>query len=306
VERRRGCSEQSRSRPFLPPVAGYESDLRINRLRWTAMTIGDSLMLHRVLILTYGSASYALSLVTLLYTVGFVGGFATPTRLDAPRQGSVVAALAVDLGLIVLFALQHSGMARPAFKRWWVRFVPEVAERSTYVLLSSLTLLLLFWFWQPIGGVIWATEETVVRAVLYSVYAVGWLVLLVATFLINHFDLFGLRQVWLSFRGRLYTPLRFTTPALYRIVRHPIYVGWLMVFWATPQMTATHLVFAAALTAYILAAIRWEERDLVDAHPDYADYRRRVPMLIPMRLRPATGADAGPVSVCTSTPTAKT
>ena len=251
-------------------------------------------MVRRVLVLAYGTASYALGLVTLLYAVGFIGGFATPTRLDGPRQGLVVTALAVDLGLMALFALQHSGMARPAFKRWWVRFVPEGAERSTYVLLSSLALLLLFWFWRPIGGVVWATEEVAVRAVLYAVYAAGWLVTLVATFQINHFDLFGLRQVWSSFRGRPYTPLRFTTPALYRIVRHPLYVGWLTVFWATPQMTATHLVFAAALTAYILAAIRWEERDLVDAHPEYADYRRRVPMLIPRRPRPAAGAEAGP------------
>jgi protein-S-isoprenylcysteine O-methyltransferase Ste14 len=175
-----------------------------------------------------------------------------------------------------------------------VRFIPEVAERSTYVLLSSLALLLLFWFWRPIGGVVWATEEMAIRAVLYAAYAAGWLVVLVATVLINHFDLFGLRQAWLSFRGRPYRPLRFTAPALYRIVRHPLYVGWLMVFWATPRMTATHLVFAAALTAYILAAIRWEERDLVGAHPEYADYRRRVPMLFPRLPRSAGGADAGP------------
>jgi protein-S-isoprenylcysteine O-methyltransferase Ste14 len=250
-------------------------------------------MFRRVLILTYGTASYALCLVTLLYAVGFIGGFATPTRLDGPRQGSVVAALAVDLGLLALFALQHSGMARPAFKRWWVRFVPEVAERSTYVLLSSLTLLLLFGFWQPIGGVVWATEEFAVRAVLYAVYAAGWLVTLVASLVINHFDLFGLRQVWLSFRGRPYTPLRFTAPALYRIVRHPLYVGWLMVFWATPRMTATHLVFAAALTAYILAAIRWEERDLTEVHSEYAAYRRRVPMLIPRWPSPTAAANSG-------------
>jgi protein-S-isoprenylcysteine O-methyltransferase Ste14 len=205
-----------------------------------------------------------------------------------------VAALAIDLGLMALFALQHSGMARPAFKRWWVRFVTEVAERSTYVLLSSLALLFLFWYWRPVGGVIWATTDPSGRALLYAVYAAGWLVVLVATFLINHFDLFGLRQAWLYFRGRPYTPLQFTMPVLYRIVRHPLYVGWLLVFWATPRMTATHLVFAAALTAYILAAIRWEERDLVDAHPEYADYRRRVPMLIPRLPRLVAHADARP------------
>jgi protein-S-isoprenylcysteine O-methyltransferase Ste14 len=250
-------------------------------------------MLRRVLILAYGTASYALSLVTLLYAVGFVGGFVTPTRLDGPRQGSVVAALAVDLGLMALFALQHSGMARPAFKRWSARFVPEAAERSTYVLLSCLALLLLFWYWQPIGGVVWATGNAAVRALLYTVFAAGWLLALASSFLINHFDLFGLRQVWLYYRGRPYTRLRFATPALYRIVRHPLYVGWLLVFWATPQMTVAHLVFAAGLTAYILAAIRWEERDLADAHPEYTAYRRRVPMLLPRLPRPEAGADAG-------------
>ncbi len=250
-------------------------------------------MVRRVLVLAYGTASYALSVVTLLYTVGFVGGFVAPTRLDSPRQGSVGAALAVDLGLIAVFAFQHSGMARPAFKRWSARFVPEAAERSTYVLLSSLALLLLFRHWRPIGGVVWATGDTVGRAVLYAVSGAGWLVVLAATFLINHFDLFGLRQVWLYFRGRPYTRLRFTTPALYRVVRHPLYVGWLLAMWATPLMTSAHLVFAAALTAYILAAIRWEERDLAEVHPEYAAYRRRVPMLIPRWPSPTAGADSG-------------
>ena len=238
-------------------------------------------MVRRVLVLAYGTASYALCLVTLLYSVGFVGGFVTPTRLDGPRQGSVGAALAVDLGLMAVFALQHSGMARPAFKRWSARFVPEAAERSTYVLLSCLALLLLFRCWRPIGGVVWATGDTVARAVLSAVFGAGWLLVLAATFLINHFDLFGLRQVWLAFRGGRYTPLRFATPWPYRLVRHPLYVGWLTVFWAAPTMTAAHLLFAAGMTAYILAAIRWEERDLVAAHPEYAAYRRRVPMLLP-------------------------
>jgi protein-S-isoprenylcysteine O-methyltransferase Ste14 len=250
-------------------------------------------MLRRVLILAYGTASYALGLVTLLYAVGFLGGFATPTRLDGPRQVPVVAALAVDLGLLAVFALQHSGMARPAFKRWWMRFVPEAAERSTYVLLSSLALMLLFWFWEPVGGVVWSAGDMASRALLYSVFAAGWLIVLASTFWINHFDLFGLRQVWLHFRGRPYTRLRFKTPALYRVVRHPLYVGWLLVFWATPLMTSTHLVFAAALTAYILAAIRWEERDLAEVHPEYAAYRRRVPMLIPRWPSLTAGAHSG-------------
>jgi protein-S-isoprenylcysteine O-methyltransferase Ste14 len=250
-------------------------------------------MLRSVLILAYGTASYVLGLVTLLYAVGFVGCFATPTRLDGPRQMPVGAALAIDLGLMAVFALQHSGMARPAFKRWWVRFVPEAAERSTYVLLSTLALMLLFWFWQPVGGVVWSTGDTAGRAVLYAVFGVGWLVVLASTFQINHFDLFGLRQVWLRFLGRPYTRLRFKTPALYRVVRHPLYVGWLMAFWATPLMTSAHLVFATVLTAYILTAIRWEERDLAEVHPEYAAYRRRVPMLIPRWPSPAAGADFG-------------
>lgn len=257
-------------------------------------------MFRRILILVYGVAAYALTLVTLLYTAGFIAGFATPTRLDGPRRGSVAAALAVDLGLIGLFALQHSGMARPAFKRWLTRFVPAQVERSTYVLLSCVALLALLLGWRPVGGVIWDIENTAARAALYAAYGAGWVIVNWATFQINHFDLFGLRQVWLGFRGRPYTPPRFGTPSLYRIVRHPLYVGWLMVFWATPHMTVAHLVFAAGLTAYILAAIRWEERDLIAAHSEYAAYRRRVPMLIPRwrGLTPAAnpGADGVPAT----------
>lgn len=238
-------------------------------------------MTRRVLVLAYATASYALFLVTFLYAVGFVGGFLTPTRLDGPGEGSVAAAVAIDLALLGLFAVQHSGMARPGFKRWLTRFVPRPAERSTYVLLSSVALLLLFVLWRPVGGVVWEVQGEAARTALYAVYAAGWLVVLGTTFLIHHFDLFGLRQAWLYFRGVPYTPLRFVTPWPYRMVRHPLYVGWLTTFWATPTMTVTHLLFAVGMTAYILAAIRWEERDLVAAHPEYAAYRRRVPMLLP-------------------------
>jgi protein-S-isoprenylcysteine O-methyltransferase Ste14 len=238
-------------------------------------------MLRRSLILTYGIVCYALSLGTFLYTVGFIGGFLTPTRLDDPRPGSFAAALAIDGGLLVLFAVQHSGMARPGFKRWLTRFVPEPAERSTYVLLSSAALAVLFWQWRPLGGVVWEVPGEAARAAVYAAYAAGWLTVLGTTFLINHLDLFGLRQVWLAFRGVPYTPLRFTTPGPYRMVRHPLYVGWFTVFWAAPTMTIAHLLFAVGTTAYILAAIRWEERDLIAAYPEYAAYRRRVPMLLP-------------------------
>jgi protein-S-isoprenylcysteine O-methyltransferase Ste14 len=241
-------------------------------------------MVRRLLILTYGILCYVLFLATFLYAVGFVGGFLTPTRLDGPRPGSLAAALAIDGGLLVLFAVQHSGMARPGFKRWMTRFVPGPAERSTYVLLSNAALLVLFWQWRPLGGVVWEVPSGAARLAVSAVFAAGWLLVFVATVLINHLDLFGLRQVWLAFRGVSYTPLRFTTPGPYRLVRHPLYVGWLTAFWATPSMTAAHLLFAVGTTIYILAAIRWEEQDLVAALPEYAAYRRRVPMLLP-RLR---------------------
>jgi methanethiol S-methyltransferase len=241
-------------------------------------------VVRRILILAYGLVAYAAFLGTFLYAVGFIGGFLTPRQLDGPRDGSLAAALAINLGLLTLFAVQHSGMARPAFKRWLTRFVPRPAERSTYVLLSSLALLLLFWQWRPLGGVVWEVDGDVARAAVYAVFAAGWMVVLVTTFLINHFDLFGLRQVWLEFRGVPYSSLKFATPGPYKVVRHPLYVGWLMVFWAAPTMTAAHLLFAVVTTVYILVAIQWEERDLQTFHPEYAAYRRRVGMLLP-RLR---------------------
>jgi methanethiol S-methyltransferase len=182
----------------------------------------------------------------------------------------------------VLFALQHSIMARPAFKAWWTQFIPEPAERSTYVLASSVALIILFAYWQPLGGVVWHVTQPTAVLVLYALCACGWLLVLVSTFLLNHFDLFGLRHVWLYLRGRPYTHLTFQTPGPYRLVRHPLYVGWLFAFWATPVMTLTHFVFALATSGYILAAIQLEERDLV-AHlgNQYSEYRKRVPMLIP-------------------------
>jgi protein-S-isoprenylcysteine O-methyltransferase Ste14 len=238
--------------------------------------------MKRLAFFLYGVLSYAVFLATFLYAIGFVGGFLTPTFLDGVPVLPLWQALVIDTLLLGLFAVQHSVMARPAFKRWWTRFVPEPVERSTYVLASSLALIALFAHWQPLGGVIWDVQDQLGRIVLYALFAFGWGLVLVTTFLINHFDLFGLRQVWLQLLGRPYTPLRFVTPGPYRLVRHPLYVGWFFAFWATPTMTAAHLVFAVATTAYILIAIQLEERDLVDAHgPDYAEYRRRVPMLIP-------------------------
>ncbi len=241
-------------------------------------------MLRRALVLAYGCFAYLGFLAIIVYACGFIGNLGTPTALDGVPEGSVAVALAVDLGLLALFALQHSGMARPAFKRWLTRWMPQAMERSTYVLLSCVAMALLFWQWRPLGGVIWEVTNPIGVGVLHSIFALGWVTVLITTFLIHHFDLFGLRQVWLEFRGQPYTPLRFSTPGPYSVVRHPLYVGWILTFWATPTMTGAHLVFALMTTLYILIAIRWEERDLIDAHPEYQAYRRRVPMLLP-RLR---------------------
>jgi protein-S-isoprenylcysteine O-methyltransferase Ste14 len=238
-------------------------------------------MLGRISILLYGTACYAVFFATFLYAIGFVGNFGVPKAIDAVPSVPLAQALLINLALLGLFAVQHSVMARPAFKRWWTRFVPEPAERSTYVLLSSVALIALFAYWEPMGGVVWHLESQGARAVLYTVFAAGWGLILLSTFLIDHFDLFGLRQVWLHFRGHPYQPLKFGMPLLYRYVRHPLYLGWFLAFWATPDMSVTHLLFALATSAYILIAIQFEERDLVDAHPEYADYRREVPMLVP-------------------------
>lgn len=242
--------------------------------------------MKRSLILLYGVACYAVFFATFLYAIGFIGNLWVPKAMDSARTTSVGTAVLVDLGLLALFALQHSVMARPAFKRAWTRLIPEAAERSTYTLLSSLALIVLFWLWMPVGGVVWSVENELGRTALYAAYAFGWALLLYTTFLLNHFDLFGLRQVWLQFRGRAYTPLPFKTPTVYRWVRHPLYVAWLFTFWATPTMTVTHLLFSLVTTAYILAAIQLEERDLVAALPEYDAYRKRVPMLVP---RPGRG-----------------
>ena len=237
--------------------------------------------MKRTAILVYGVASYLVFFATFLYAIGFVGNLLVPKSIDGAPGLPLAEALAIDLALLAVFALQHSVMARPAFKRWLVRRIPEAAERSTYVLASSAALLVLFACWQPLGGTVWSVEHPIGRALLYAGFAFGWGLVLVTTFLIDHFDLFGLRQSWLAFRGRPYTPPRFVTPWPYRVVRHPLYVGWFFAFWCTPVMTVTHLVFAIATSAYILVAIRLEEHDLVAAHPEYAGYRQRVPMLVP-------------------------
>lgn len=252
-------------------------------------------MFGRVSAFLYGIASYSLFFGSFVYAIGFVANLGVPTSLDSGRSGSFGQALLVNLTLLTLFAVQHSVMARPGFKRAWTRLVPEPVERSTYVLASSLALILLFWQWRPMGGVVWEVSDPTLRAVLLAACLAGFLIVLGSTFLINHFDLFGLRQVWLYLRGIPYTHLPFRTPGPYRYVRHPLYVGWLIAFWAAPTMTIAHLVFALATTGYILAAIPFEERDLEQVHGDpYRQYRRRVGRLFPRLWRkPVAGALAG-------------
>ena len=242
-------------------------------------------MFGRIAAFVYGVASYVVCLAAFAYAAGFLGNFAVPKSIDSGPQAPLAEALLVNIGLIALFAVPHSVMARPWFKARWKRIVPEPVERSTYVLVSSILFLVMFWKWEPIGGVLVQVEAPIARMSLTGMYIVGWALLLLSTFLINHFDLFGLRQVWFYLRGKKYTPLGFRTPWLYRYVRHPLYVGWFLVFWATPVMTIAHLVFAVGTTAYIFIALQYEERDLERFHPEYARYRNQVPRFIPIGPR---------------------
>ena len=237
--------------------------------------------MKRIATLSYGVICYALFFATFLYAIGFIGNLIVPKSIDSIPTVSLGTALYINTLLLSVFALQHSIMARPFFKRAWIKIIPVAAERSTYVLFSSLALILLFALWQPMGGVIWDISDSVARTVLHVAYAFGWVLVLVSTFSIDHFDLFGLRQTWRYARGVKYEPPVFKQPILYRIVRHPLYVGWTCVFWATPTMTVAHLFFAVVTTLYILIAIQLEERDLQDAHPEYSEYKKRVPMMIP-------------------------
>ena len=243
-------------------------------------------MSRRIAIFSYGVLCYAAGFGSLFYLIAFIGGYGSPTAMDGPRVGSLATAVAVNVGLVLLFSLQHSGMARPAFKRWWTRVVPPEAERSTYLLATTVALGLLFWQWRPMGGVVWQIDNGTVRLALHSLYFAGWGVVFLASFLINHFDLFGLRQVWLCLRGKPYTDIPFKTPMLYSAVRHPIYTGVLIASWSAPTMGVARLLFALTITSYVLIAIRWEERDLI-AHlgEAYESYRRRVPMLLPKLRR---------------------
>jgi protein-S-isoprenylcysteine O-methyltransferase Ste14 len=234
----------------------------------------------------YGSVCYLVFLGSFVYSIGFVGNLIVPKTIDSGPSVPLPAALVIDLALLGLFAVQHSVMARPGFKAVWTRIVPRSVERSTYVLISSLLLALICWQWQAIPAVVWEVSSPAPHALLLALFALGWLIVLLSTFMINHFDLFGLRQVYLRMRGRDYTPLSFTQRALYRFVRHPIMLGFIIAFWATPHMSIGHLVFAIATTGYILIGIAFEERDLMKYHgAEYGAYRARVPMLFPTGAR---------------------
>jgi len=239
-------------------------------------------MVRRLAFFIYGSFAYKVFLGTFLYAIAFVGGFWVPTQLDGERTGSLGLSLVIDAALLTVFAVQHSVMARRWFKAWWTTIVPREIERSTYVLCASLALMLMFWQWRPLGGVVWNVDNNAARVLLWSLSGAGWALVLIVTFLINHFDLFGLRQVWFALRGEPYRPVTFRMPGPYRLTRHPLYFGFVVAFWMTPTMTLAHLVFAIATTAYIVLAIQFEERDLIAEHGRaYEAYRDRVPMLIP-------------------------
>ena len=232
----------------------------------------------------YGLVAYFAFFATILYAIGFVTGFVVPKTIDTGLESSAIEAITIDLLLMALFAVQHSVMARKQFKQWWTQYVPKPVERSTYVLLASLCLMLLFWQWRPMPAVVWQIDEPDLAVTIATLALVGWVIVFTSTFLINHFELFGLHQVANNLTGRDMPAPRFRTPLYYKFVRHPIYLGFIIAFWAAPTMSVGHLLFAAVTTAYIFVGILLEERDLVDLFgDDYRRYRERVSMLLPWR-----------------------
>ncbi|HEY5559089.1 MAG TPA: NnrU family protein [Steroidobacteraceae bacterium] len=237
----------------------------------------------RILAVLYGAVCYVIFLGTFLYAIGFVGNFAVPKSIDSGIPGPLGQAMLINVLLLGIFAVQHSVMARPAFKDVWTKLVPRPVERSTYVLFSSLALILLYWQWRPMTDLVWSVDNDFARNAIWVLFALGWLLVLVATFLINHFDLFGLRQVYLYLRETRYTELPFQIASLYKVVRHPLLLGFIIAFWAAPTMTTGHLLFTLATTAYMLVAIQLEERDMIRFHGQaYVEYRKRVSMIVPI------------------------
>jgi methanethiol S-methyltransferase len=240
----------------------------------------------KVVVFLFGLISYLVFFGTFLYAIGFVGNILVPKSIDSGPSEATGISLFINVILLGIFAIQHSVMARPGFKRAWTKVVPKAIERSVYVLFASSALILLFWQWRPMTGVVWNVENAVVSVLLYALFAAGWLIVLLSTFMINHFDLFGLRQVYYHSRGIEPPPMGFTTRAFYNLVRHPIMLGFIIAFWSTPSMSIGHLLFAAVTTIYILVAIQLEERDLVNSHGEtYLEYRRKVGMLVPVPKR---------------------
>jgi protein-S-isoprenylcysteine O-methyltransferase Ste14 len=236
----------------------------------------------KAIALLYGLVCYLIFFVTFLYAIGFTGNFIVPKGIDDGVEGPLVLSIIVNLALMGLFAVQHSVMARPGFKKWWTNYIPSPIERSTYVLLTSLALILLYCLWQPMTGTVWSVTEPALRNVIWGIFAIGWCVVLLSTFMIGHFDLFGVQQVLLHMQGKKTPKPKFKEPGFYKLVRHPIMTGFIIAFWATPDMTMGHLLFAVVTTAYILIAIQLEERDLIALLGNaYVNYRKRVPALIP-------------------------
>lgn len=243
--------------------------------------------MKKISIFIYGLSCYLMFLVVFVYAVGFIGNIKVNNSLDALPGIPFMHALMINLGLLTIFAIQHSGMARKGFKRWITQYIPKSAERATYVLLSNTVMLIMFYFWEPMGGVIWSTESAYLKTCVLTIYMFGWALVLVSTFLINHFHLFGLQQVWGQLIGIEIPTSHFVAPSLYKLVRHPLYVGWIVVVWAAPVMTSAHLVFALMCTAYILIAIQFEEKDLEGEFGDaYKAYKEQVPMIIPSIRKP--------------------